>query len=139
MTKAKKQWVEEMERLNSKYNLECYSDSELDWESDEGEQHGYETLIWKMQEWICQIKILQKYHFQKPTCWLNFWNISKPKSLIHVWLTIGILFILVHAPYKFIDPKMFNQNTPLLRILLSKSSIWEPSQKEILFYRVCHE
>ena len=49
MTKAKKQWEEEMERLNSKYNLDCYSDSELNSESDEGEQysyeHGYETLI----------------------------------------------------------------------------------------------
>ena len=49
MTKAKQQWEEEMERLNSKYNLNCYSDSELDSESDEGEQycyeHGYETLI----------------------------------------------------------------------------------------------
>ena len=49
MTKAKKQWEEEMERLNSKYNLDCYSDSELDLESDEGEQycykHGYKTLI----------------------------------------------------------------------------------------------
>ena len=49
MTKAKQQWEEEMERLNSKYNLDCYSDSELDSKSDEGEQyhygHGYETLI----------------------------------------------------------------------------------------------
>ena len=49
VTKAKQQWKEEMERLNSKYNLDCYSDSELDSESDEGEQycyqHGYETLI----------------------------------------------------------------------------------------------
>ena len=39
-----------MEILNSKYNLDCFSDSELDSESDEGEQyqyeHGYETLIW---------------------------------------------------------------------------------------------
>ena len=38
-----------MERLNSKYNLNYFSDSELDSESDEGEQyhheHGYETLI----------------------------------------------------------------------------------------------
>ena len=38
-----------MERLNSKYNLDCYSDSELDLESDEGGQyhyeHGYETII----------------------------------------------------------------------------------------------
>ena len=45
MTKAKEQWEEEMDRLNSKYNLDCYSDSE----SDEGEQyhyeHGYEMLI----------------------------------------------------------------------------------------------
>ena len=38
-----------MERLNAKYNLDCFSDSELDSESDEGEQYkhedGYETLI----------------------------------------------------------------------------------------------
>ena len=48
-TKIKQQWEAEMERLNSKYNLDCFSDSELDSESDEGEQyrheHGYETLI----------------------------------------------------------------------------------------------
>ena len=34
-----------MEKLNAKYNLDCFSESEL----DEGEQykyeHGYETLI----------------------------------------------------------------------------------------------
>ena len=38
-----------MERLNAKYNLDCFSDSELNAESDEGEQykyeHGYETII----------------------------------------------------------------------------------------------
>ena len=38
-----------MERPNSKYNLDCFSDSKLDLESDGGEQyqyeHGYETLI----------------------------------------------------------------------------------------------
>ena len=49
MTKAKQQWEEEMERLNSKYNLDCYSSAELDSKSDEGEQyhyeHGYETPI----------------------------------------------------------------------------------------------
>ena len=49
MTKAKQLWEAEMERLNSKYNLDCFSDSELDSESDKGEQyhyeHGYETLI----------------------------------------------------------------------------------------------
>ena len=49
ISKAKQQWEEEMERLNSKYNLDCYSDSGLDSESDEGEQyhykHSYETLI----------------------------------------------------------------------------------------------
>ena len=46
-TQAKRQWKAEMERLNSKYNLDCFSDSELDSESDEEEQyqyeHGYET------------------------------------------------------------------------------------------------
>ena len=44
-----KQWETEMERLNAKYNLDCFSDSELDSEYDEGEQykyeHGCETLI----------------------------------------------------------------------------------------------
>ena len=49
ITKAKQQWGEEMERLNAKYNLDCFSDSELNSESDEDEQyqyeHGYETLI----------------------------------------------------------------------------------------------
>ena len=48
-TKIFKQWEVEMERLNTKYNLDCFSDSELDSESDEGDQykykHGYETLI----------------------------------------------------------------------------------------------
>ena len=44
-----KQWETEMERRNAKYNLDCFSDSELNSESNEGEQykyeHGYETLI----------------------------------------------------------------------------------------------
>ena len=48
-TKICKQWEVEMKRLNAKYNLDCFSDSELDLESDVGEQykydHGYETLI----------------------------------------------------------------------------------------------
>ena len=50
-TKTKSQilWEAEMERLNEKYNLDCFSDSELDSESDEGKEyhyeHGYETLI----------------------------------------------------------------------------------------------
>ena len=38
-----------MEWLNEKYNLDCYSDSELDSELDKGEEyhyeHGYKTLI----------------------------------------------------------------------------------------------
>ena len=49
MTKEKQQWETEMERLNSKYNLDCFLDSELHSEPDKGEQyqyeHGYETLI----------------------------------------------------------------------------------------------
>ena len=48
-SKLCKQWEEEMERLNTKYNLDCFSDSELDSESDEGEEykyeHNYETLL----------------------------------------------------------------------------------------------
>ena len=49
MTKSQQLWEVEMERLNDKYNLDCFSDSELDSKSDEGEEyhyeHGYETLI----------------------------------------------------------------------------------------------
>ena len=49
MTRMRQQWEEEMERLNTKYNLDCFSDSELDSESDEDEwyqyEHGYETLF----------------------------------------------------------------------------------------------
>ena len=48
-TKSQQLWEVEMERLNEKYNLDCFSDSELDSKSDEGEEyhykHGYETLI----------------------------------------------------------------------------------------------
>ena len=36
-TKIHKQWEAEMKRLITKYNLDCFSDSELDLESDEGE------------------------------------------------------------------------------------------------------
>ena len=42
MTKMRQQWEEEMEKLNTKYNLDCFSESELDSESDEGEQYQYE-------------------------------------------------------------------------------------------------
>ena len=49
MTKTKQQWEAEMERLNSKYNLDCFLDSELDSESDKGVEYqyepSYETLI----------------------------------------------------------------------------------------------
>ena len=49
MIKARQQWEAEMERLNEKYNFDCFSSSELDSESDEGEQyhyeHDYERLI----------------------------------------------------------------------------------------------
>ena len=48
-TTTHQQWEAKMERLNTKYNFYCFSDSELDSESDKGEQysyeHGYETLI----------------------------------------------------------------------------------------------
>ena len=48
-TKICQQWEAEMERLNTKYNLDCFSDSKLDSESDGGEEykyeHRYKTLI----------------------------------------------------------------------------------------------
>ena len=37
LTKMRQEWEEELERLNSKYNLDCFSDSKLDSESDESE------------------------------------------------------------------------------------------------------
>ena len=37
-SKIYKQQEAEMERLNAKYNLDCFSDSELNLESDEGEK-----------------------------------------------------------------------------------------------------
>ena len=49
MTKTKQQWEQEMERLNEKYKLDTFSDSELNSESDQDEQyqyqHRYEMLI----------------------------------------------------------------------------------------------
>ena len=48
----RKEWEKKMEQLNDKYRLDCFSDSELDFESDEGEnykyEHKYETLIWSI-------------------------------------------------------------------------------------------
>ena len=45
----RREWEEKMEWLNKKYRLDYFSDSELDSESDEGEnyryKHKYETLI----------------------------------------------------------------------------------------------
>ena len=45
----RREWEEKMEQLNEKYRLDCFSDSELDSESDEGEnyqyEHKYKTLI----------------------------------------------------------------------------------------------
>ena len=47
--KLHREWEEKMERLNNKYCLNCFSDSELDFKSDEGEEyryeHKYEMLI----------------------------------------------------------------------------------------------
>ena len=47
--KLHREWEEKMEMLNDKYGLDCFSDSELDSESDEGEEyrykHKYEMLI----------------------------------------------------------------------------------------------
>ena len=45
----RREWEEKMERLNEKYGLNSFSDSELGSESDEGEnyqyEHKYKTLI----------------------------------------------------------------------------------------------
>ena len=45
----RREWEEKIEKLNKKYGLDYFSDSELDSESDKGEnyryEHKYETLI----------------------------------------------------------------------------------------------
>ena len=45
----RKEWEKKMEQLNDKFGLDCFSNTELDSESDEGEiykyEHKYETLI----------------------------------------------------------------------------------------------
>ena len=45
----RREWEEKMERLNEKYRLDCFSDSELDSELNKGKnyqyEHKYETLI----------------------------------------------------------------------------------------------
>ena len=103
MTKAKQQWEEEMERLNSKYNLDCYSDSELDSKSDEGEkyhyEHGYETLIWEMQEylWFCWVKICENIIFknQLTSCVFKIW-VNQNLWFMHDYELIYCLYLYVH-------------------------------------------
>ena len=45
----RREWEEKIEKLNKKYGLDYFSDSELDSESDEGEnyrcEHIYKTFI----------------------------------------------------------------------------------------------
>ena len=40
----RREWEEKMERLNEKYCLDCFSDSELKLELDEGKNHQYEHI-----------------------------------------------------------------------------------------------
>ena len=62
MAKAKQQWQAEMERLNSKYNLDCFSDLELDLKSDEGNsiimnmvmRHSYKNKKCKFSNYFCK-------------------------------------------------------------------------------------
>ena len=55
-----------MERLNEKYNLDCFSHSELDSESDEREyyrcEHKYETLINCEEVTVCCVKYIYIFH-----------------------------------------------------------------------------
>ena len=38
----RREWEKKMERLNEKYNLDCFLSSELDSESDEGEDYRFQ-------------------------------------------------------------------------------------------------
>ena len=72
MTKTRQQWEAEMERLNNKYNLDCFSDSELDSESDEGKEYQYEhrymTLIQESAGMIKCNEELKRTKFSKYFC-----------------------------------------------------------------------
>ena len=48
-----------MERLNTKYNLDCFSDSELDSESNEGEQYCYDMGMRHLFEKCQNIEIFK--------------------------------------------------------------------------------
>ena len=76
MTKAKQQREEEMERLNSKYNLDCYSDSELDSESDEGEQYHAMNMAMRPSYEKCKNEfvrlIFTKISFSKTNMLVEF-------------------------------------------------------------------
>ena len=39
---SRREWEKKMESLNEKYNLDCFSSSELDSESDEGEDYRFQ-------------------------------------------------------------------------------------------------
>ena len=70
-TKICQQWKAEMESMNTKYNLDCFSDSKLDSESDEGEEykyeHGYKALILEHYSLRISHFIVASLHFQKVT------------------------------------------------------------------------
>ena len=52
----------EMERLNSKYNLDCFSDSELDSESDEGNNTNASICMRHLSEKYQKIKMSKIVH-----------------------------------------------------------------------------
>ena len=69
----------QMERLNTKYNLDCFSDSELDSESDEGEEYkfelGYEHLSKLRALFIIQEFVILLLHHDP---WLHFLKSDLP-------------------------------------------------------------
>ena len=78
-TKAKQQWKAEMERLNSKYNLDFLIQSLTQSQMKENStdmnmamRHSYEFV--KLFLW--------KHHFWNVTYWLFLWEINEPKPLI---------------------------------------------------------
>ena len=66
----------------TKYNLDCYSDSELKGNSitmNMAMRHSHENERISMN---LSDQFLWKHHFWKPTYWLIFQNTTEPKSLI---------------------------------------------------------
>ena len=84
----RREWEEKMEWLNKKYRLDYFSDSELDSESDEGENYQYEH---KYKTPIYQLYALSMTSFVK---FYDQFNHISWHNCISPWRNYSVLWIL---------------------------------------------